>query len=79
MFFIVHGGHAVNGVVSVQLDPPAGLERRATMRWHGRRPGVVTAVVVRHVLRRVKPAVRIREVSYYVTKLRQFFYCVLYY
>ena len=31
------------------------------MRWHGRRPGVVTAVVMRHVLRRVKPAVRIRE------------------
>jgi hypothetical protein len=31
------------------------------MRWHGRRPSVVTAVVMRHVLRRVKPAVRIRK------------------
>ena len=31
------------------------------MRWHGRRPSVVTAVVMRHVLRRVKPAVRTRE------------------
>ena len=31
------------------------------MRWHGRRPGVVTAVVMRYVLRRVKPAVRIRK------------------
>ena len=31
------------------------------MRWHGRRPGVVTAVMMRHVLRRVKPAVRIRK------------------
>ena len=51
------------------------------MRWHGRRPSEVTAVVMRHVLRRVKPAVRTREVFYYGTKLRQFFYfyCVLHY
>ena len=35
----------MNGVMLVLLDPQAGLERRTTMRWRGRRPSAVTAVV----------------------------------
>ena len=59
-------------VFSMRLAPWSELDCRTTSvaRWHGRRPSAVTAVdlhrrsrvlLMRHVLRRVKPAVRIRE------------------